>query len=267
MDRLQKKCLMVSGGTHSLLLVILLTSSAFFVSKTRQVMTRPLLVVPSRLIDGISSGGGNPNIPQPPEPQKQKGEILKPTPQPPEPKPKPEPKKEVPQPPVKPVPKDPPRKITLDDLKPTVRKQDQQAATKASAELKQRQELARKLSETAKALREGFSSGTVVEVAGPGGIAFADYAQFVREVYDNAWVIAEDINDETATARVQVIIARNGNVVSARILRASGNAALDRSVQRALNIVKFVAPFPQGSKDQERTFIINFNIKSKRGIG
>jgi hypothetical protein len=38
-------------------------------------------------------------------------------------------------------------------------------------------------------------------------------------------------------------------------------------VQRTLDRVTFVAPFPDGAKEKERTFIINFNLKAKRMLG
>jgi len=57
-------------------------------------------------------------------------------------------------------------------------------------------------------------------------------------------------------------------VLSARIVTPSGNTALDRSVQRALYAVKTIGhPFPAGAPEKERTFTIEFNLKSKRGLG
>jgi hypothetical protein len=38
-------------------------------------------------------------------------------------------------------------------------------------------------------------------------------------------------------------------------------------VQRTLDRETFVAPFPDDWKENERTFIINFNLKAKRMLG
>jgi TonB family protein len=66
---------------------------------------------------------------------------------------------------------------------------------------------------------------------------------------------------------VRVVIHRSGRIISASIEQRSGNAALDRSVQRALDKVRMIKPFPEGSLDQQRTFNIKFVPKFKRSIG
>ena len=106
-----------------------------------------------------------------------------------------------------------------------------------------------------------------MEISGPGGEAFVNYAQWVKTVYEDAWVIPNDLLDEDSTAKVVITIARNGHVLSARIERRSGNSILDKSVQRTLDKVKFVAPFPEGSREEQRTFTINFNLQAKRLTG
>jgi len=75
------------------------------------------------------------------------------------------------------------------------------------------------------------------------------------------------VTDDSASVKTEITIARSGNIVSARVTRKSGNASMDRSVQRALDRVRFIAPFPEGATDSERTIILNFNLKSKRQIG
>jgi len=39
---------------------------------------------------------------------------------------------------------------------------------------------------------------------------------------------------------------------------------MDASIQRTLERVTFIAPFPNGAVEKERTYIINFNLKAKR---
>jgi TonB family protein len=56
-------------------------------------------------------------------------------------------------------------------------------------------------------------------------------------------------------------------VTSARIIQSSGNATVDRSVQATLDRVTFIAPFPEGAKEGERAYKINFNLKAKRLLG
>ncbi len=81
MNRLAKKCVIASAGLHLLLFVILLVGPAFL-SEKNAVNDMPVLdVIPSKLVDDLMSGGGNPNA-QPPPPA--------PLPEPVKPQPKPE---------------------------------------------------------------------------------------------------------------------------------------------------------------------------------
>jgi TonB family protein len=88
----------------------------------------------------------------------------------------------------------------------------------------------------------------------------------VRSFYDSAWVRPEDATTEDATAEVSVTIASDGAVIAKRITKRSGDRAVDASVQNVLDRVTSVGrPFPEGAKDKQRTYIIPFNMKTKRG--
>jgi protein TonB len=293
MDRLQKKCLIASLVTHVFLLLLVVMGAAFFVPSRKSSELPLFRVVPRKFIDdALSGGGGNPKIA--PSVAQQMGETL--VPQPPTPQPvvqplAPKPQKPVEPPPVKkaepitpakkptPRPKDTAKKPTVTtpskpaplDLKPTVRKSTDLAKQQREAEARKVAEtgkqLARELSKARESLREGFQSGTVVDYGGPGGEAYVNYAQWVKTVYEEAWDVPSDLMDEDSAAKVTVTIARSGHVMSARIERRSGNSTLDKSVQRALDKVKFVEKFPEGSKEEQRTFTINFNLKAKRLTG
>jgi TonB family protein len=297
MNRLEQKCLLGSVGMHGLLVLLLVVGSAFFVpeGKAPAPPPPPLNVVPDFLIDqALAGGGGNPNVK--PEEGRQKGNTLdKPPELPPPPKKAPETK---PPPETKPVdtkpeqtakPKDtkPDRSFLKELAKPPSNRTSPEALPewlkpvsaadqkKAAAEETARQwaaSLAAARTAIGKSkvglqdLRRGFNDGTVVEPYGPGGAAYAPYAAFVKAVYDNAWAV-QDLSDESATCVARVTIAHNGDVLTARIITPSGNSVLDQSVRRVLSAVRFVAPFPQGAPEKERSFTINFNLKSKRGLG
>jgi len=223
--------------------------------------------------------------PTPPTPPAPKPEPVKPEP-PPTAKKQPTPKAVEPikpkvaekAPPVKP-------RIDLSELTPVTKtdknKAKAEAEARAEKEAKEaarkqaaaanaaRQRLAQQFSKTADALQRGFSSGTKVDVGGPGGEAYANYGAFVQSAYEDAWKILPDINDDDAVAVVRVTIARDGRVVGSTIIRRSGNAMMDKSVQRALDRVKSdgLPPFPDFIKDSERSFTIEFNLKAKRLLG
>ena len=107
-----------------------------------------------------------------------------------------------------------------------------------------------------------LSPGTTIDMPGNSSAAYANYASVVKSVYDRAWVLPDTIAaDENIT--VKVIIASDGAVISSHIIARSGDAPADASVQRTLNRVTFVAPFPEGTTDKERTYTINFNPQVK----
>lgn len=297
MNRLQKKCLISAAGFHLLLLLILFVGPAFLSSHDK-VNDMPLLdFIPSKLVDAPFSGGGTPNAkpppPAPPTPPAPQPQATPPDPTPPktflqkifepdppkvEPIEKTDPEafqlKKV----SKPVSDKPTQKTTPDiSLKrvkvkaktPTTTTDTSEADARAEAKAQARAAAARQqaFSRSLQTLRNNLSTGTDVTVPGPGGAAYANYAQVVKSVYTQAWNAPDDVADDEATTKVKVVIARDGTVVSANIIGRSGSAPVDRSVQETLRRVQFVAPFPEGATDAERSFTINFNLKAKRSIG
>jgi TonB family protein len=117
------------------------------------------------------------------------------------------------------------------------------------------------------AIKNNLTAGTQVKIPDHGPELDPDYAGQVKEIYQMAWILPDDIANDNAITKVRVTIDRNGVVISALILSPSGDANVDSSVQRTLDRVTFVAPFPDGATEKERTFIINFNLKTKRMLG
>lgn len=278
MNRLHKKCLIASAALHSLLFVILLVGPAFLAEKSVPIDMPVLDVIPSKLIDELMSGGGNPKAqPPPPALPVVTPPSVKPTPVPTPPEKKPEPPRKEPikavtldpipedKPPRKPLPKVSIKQISRSDFDPKARKQ-----AEAEAQAKAREEaakLAAEIQSTAEILKQGLSSSTTVEVPGPGGEAYASYSQAVISKYQHAWIKPEDVRQEVTIVQATVTIARDGTVLSARVTKSSGNGSVDKSVQRTLERVKFVAPFPEAAKEPQRNFDLEFNLKSKQSLG
>lgn len=118
-------------------------------------------------------------------------------------------------------------------------------------------------------LKNNPSGSTQIYVPGDGNGIYASYSQYVKSVYDAAWVFRDDIADLRISVKATIKVARDGTVINASIDRdgKSGNAVLDKSVLDVLRRVKFIHPFPEGSKDVERTFELNFNPASRRATG
>ena len=102
---------------------------------------------------------------------------------------------------------------------------------------------------------------------GGGGATYANYKQVVGSIYYQAWIVPDDVDADAATAVASVTIAKDGTVISATLTKSSGNRGVDRSVQATLDRVRYIAPFPEGAKESQRQFTINFNLKAKKAIG
>ena len=142
----------------------------------------------------------------------------------------------------------------------------QEAAAVASANAA-RQRLAKQFGKAAGDLQRGFASGTKVDVGGPGGEAYASYGMFVQDAFDKAWIVLQDLSDDDSAAVIRVRVARDGRVTDVRFLERSPNATMNKSVQRAMDAVKKLPPFPDFIKESERSFTIEFNLKAKRLLG
>ena len=278
MDRRQKKCLIASAALHGLLLLVLIVGPAFLVKETEVAKDMPILdVIPRKLIDEMMSGGGTP----PPQPKVPEPQPPKPQPKPqveraqPKRQPKPEPKraaiapKEMPREIPKDPPKDPPKPkweptkadevvVAKNIIQPSPKPVPRQTADPAR--------ISDALNRSVANLKDKLSTSMDIDIPGTGGEAYANYAQYIKSLYDKAWVTPDGVSDDSASVRVEVVIAREGRLVSDRISRGSGAPAMDRSVQMALDRVRAgsIRRFPEGAKDRERTFLINFNLQTRR---
>jgi TonB family protein len=158
---------------------------------------------------------------------------------------------------VKPDLKPPERKIDV-NLKPVVRN-----APKASPNANDAAR-ARAIRNAVQNLKSNLTSATTIDMPGNSSVAYASYASAVKSIYDDAWPGPDHIANDEEVTKASVTIANDGTVISARIVTPSGDANVDASVQRTLERVKFVAPFPDGATEKERTYIINFNPKTKQ---
>jgi TonB family protein len=275
MNRLQKKCVIGTAGVHLLLGVILAVGPAFFYSKPKADDSKVLDAIPPNLIDAALNSGVANATPPPPAPVT--------PPQPPPPAPVVTPPAPAPQKVEKTEPVKPPDKLSPDNLKPVEKtakteSPKPQISTKLVARIasktspttdnsQQQQRLAQASQRALLTLKNNLTSATTIEAPGSGSVAYASYDSVVKSIYEQAWVPPDNADNDEANARVSVTIARDGTVISARIVTPSGDAGVDASVQRTLSRVTFIAPFPKGATEKERTYIINFNLKAKRLLG
>ena len=256
MNRLQKKCVIATAGAHLLLIVILFVGPAFFYSKPKADDLQVLDVIPANLIDAEFNSGVANAAPPPPAPPPEKIEKAEPVKLPD----KLSPDNLLP---VEKTSKTEPRKIQISTLL-VARPALKNSPTTDNSQQQQRQ--ARAIRSALRNLKSNLASATTVDMPGNSSVAYANYATVVKSVYEQAWILPNDVSDN-ANTKVSVTIANDGAVISARIITPSGDAGLDASVQRTLERVKSIAPFPEGATEKERTYIINFNPQVKRLLG
>lgn len=274
MGRLKRSCVVGSVVFHTLTLALLFLAPIILAKREEKVEVIDL--IPSEIVDQIMAPPApvappTPPAPVPPAPTPPKPTPPKPKPTPPDPtppKPKPvEPVKPKPKPVevVKPKPKPKPVKPKIKvNLNPTMRKPDTQKikAQQAAAERARQAEAKRRaaLNQSLNNLDSKLSGRTSVNVP-QGRYAAANYESLIRRKYVDATIHPGTISGDPVV-KVQLVIARNGNVLSARIIGASGLASWDRAVQKALDRVKRIAPFPAGMSGAKKTFSLNFNSRS-----
>jgi len=298
MTRLQKKCFLFSTGMHGLLLVILLGSSAF--RDKPETRDMPILtLIPANILDAPGAGGGSPApvvAPQPPQPappaaQPQPPVTRQPAPQPvqrtqpveraqlverPQPReleaeptqPALQPKKVVVKPHHEIQPDFTPATASTNKKNVKTAETATDESTSRAEARRLRQQLARFADAIADNVRSSGAKGTVVDMPGQGGgQAFAGYETIIYNAYYHAWIAPDSVADKLAGTDVKIVVARDGTILSAEIISKSGEPALDKSVERALRAVQSLPPFPATAHDEQRSFLIRFNLEAKEGSG
>ena len=271
MNRLQKKCTIVTVGIHVLLVVILVVGPGFFAPKPKVDDLQILDVIPANLIDAAFNSGVRDATPPPPTPV-----VTPPAPTPTPPTPTPTPRTETPEP-VRPVVREPtpePKpaekpKIQINTQLVTRNAPKNTTPTTTQDDTRRQQRLRQQAYQNAiRSLKENFKPGTVIDMPGNGsGPSYASYRNVLASVYYQAWEMPNDANADDETVLVSVTIAHDGTVISSRIITPSGNAAVDRSVQATLERVQYIASFPDGMNEEQHTFQINFEPKIKKATG
>jgi TonB family protein len=282
MNRIQKKCFVASTGVHLLLVVILFVGSAFFSPPKKAEDLQEVDILPTKLIDAMMSGGGERvrGTPQPPSPPPRAAE---PSPTPEKAKEPDPPKEQVkqqkpPKPDVEsfePTKKQP--KLSPEALKMVSRKQTSNKTQKKTSSSnntsdgrdEQLAKLSQEIARAARGIKDGTAAPTQIVDIGPGGggPSYANYKSWIYTRYLNAWVPPDDAAQEFGVVEAEVTIARDGTVISSKIISRSGDPQLDGSVQRTLSRVTTIGkPFPDGVKENERTYNLRFDIKTKRGL-
>ena len=280
MTRLQKKCLIAAAGTH-LLVVVAILCSGFIRPTPKQDDTTLLDVIPANLVDAaLNSGVKNAQPPPPAPPQPPTPQVQPPTPTPPTPTP-PKPQTLVEKVEKMFTPEKPPVDNTPAELpKPTPQKRHQvevnlkpvvhnastdTSAADAKAAKRLADERRKAFAAALRNIKDNASTATSVEMPpGSSSVSYASYASVVRSIYDRYWTDPGSAANDNSDVHVTVTIGADGHVIESHIVTPSGDSSMDDSVQRTLDRVTFVAPFPDGATEKQKVFNIDFNLKAKR---
>ena len=299
MNRLQTKCMILSLGLHGLLAMILLASAGFS-SHPPQTDLQILTMIPANMVDRPGSGGGATVVNLAPQPPAQPRAQPHPQPQPQRqtvhaetvervPTPTPKPVREIKRPETEepvdagldPAPKTHKRSsqhvirpsytqanATAKEKKTDKSRSSETSESSARAEARRLKDIQSSLAQLAAGVRSSGSPNTSVALDGiGGGEAFAAYRDVVASYYYRAWITPDNSVNRLSTPEAKVTIARDGSIISAELVRPSGDSALDRSVERVLRDVIKLPPFPASTRDTQRTFVIRFNLEAKEMSG
>ncbi len=231
-----------SAATHAAILGTIIASSllrgCLLSQRPRELVTFIDLQEPSPQIADLQM----PPLPEPPKPEPPKPEEPKP--------PEPEPPKDIPEPPKDP-PKPKPPKVEVSKVK--VRRP---APTPPTPKAKP---------PTAEELRRMLASGRPLGPPGPVGpvsdFPFDWYFALVRKAMYDAW---EQPGGLSASSGLKVIVevrvARDGTVLKRDVIRTSGHALMDESVNRALQAVRQLPALPAEYRGNTRDIQIAFEL-------
>lgn len=294
MNRNQKKCLAQSTLVHALVLGGLF-SSLVIQPSPEPPKPKPLqLASVSRVEAALAAQSKQaepvpvpvPVPPQPEQPAQEKVEQVeprsKPKPEPKaqqqnkpkvekpkvkqesEPKPKPKPKAES-----QSKPKPEPKKKVIQPSLERVTRSNPLTAAKTEKTLAPQPDPSAQFQNTVQqklsSIRQNLSATSTIQVPGNVGspVDAERYSRWVRESYENAWNRPDAAQRDNSTVKVRVLVKRDGSIASATIISKSGDAILDQSIQRALDLVKKLPRFPDGLQETQMEFTINFNLKSR----
>jgi TonB family protein len=299
MTHLQKKCLVGAACTHLLLLVVVLAASAFH-AEPELTGEQVLSIIPTTILDRAGSGGGPlaPVTPQPARTQSIPTSVELPSPTS---EAHSQPRQTIPQhpshetavtvteTPAKPsskkkaAPDKPARRSTasghvIPDFStrvslsgrnaPKNSESTNSATSESNGPVSRMADIRREIDNLNRIVATTGAPKTVVTMPGESdGDAFIGYNNFIFQAYYRAWRTPDTAAGKVAVAEVEIVVERDGTIKSAEIIRKSGDSALDRSVQRALDQVKDLPPFPKEAKDEQRSFKIRFNLEEKQSSG
>ena len=86
----------------------------------------------------------------------------------------------------------------------------------------------------------------------------------VYDTYNRAWTMPTNALPPEIRVRALVVVARDGRVLSSRIVEPSWDLQVDKSVQKALDKVHQIQPFSPGTTNEQQNYYIDFKLRTKK---
>ncbi|MCW5558740.1 MAG: TonB family protein [Verrucomicrobiae bacterium] len=124
------------------------------------------------------------------------------------------------------------------------------------------QSLADRIAGAATGVSKNVGASTQIQALGPGGTAYAPYYSYLQATLKLQWRKPATSSEENAQVTVQLVIAKDGALISADISRRSGMAALDTSIEELFRRVRKFKPLPKEFDEPRMVVPVTFVLES-----
>lgn len=124
------------------------------------------------------------------------------------------------------------------------------------------QSLAARLAGAASGVSKNVGATTQIQALGPGGKAYAPYYSYLQATLKREWRKPATSSEQTAQATVQLVIAKDGSLISADLTQRSGVPALDASVEEIFRRVRRFDRLPPDFNEARMIVPVTFVLDS-----
>lgn len=140
-------------------------------------------------------------------------------------------------------------------------------AEQAAAEARERryaaaQTLASRLTGAAQGVAKNVGGSTQIEMPGPGGAAYAPYLSWLQTFLYQQWRRPSTTTGSRDWVGLEVVIAKDGTVLSAVIKRSSGVRAIDASAEEVFRRNRKLRPLPDEFKEPRLVVPVKFVLEA-----
>jgi TonB family protein len=140
-------------------------------------------------------------------------------------------------------------------------------AEQAAAEARERryaaaQSLASRLTGAAQGVAKNVGGSTQIEMPGPGGAAYAPYLSWLQTFLYQQWRRPSSTTGSRDWVGLEVVIAKDGTVLSAEIKRSSGVPAIDASAEEVFRRNRKLRPLPDEYKEPRLVVPVKFVLEA-----